>query len=57
VTGPAAAAHPVSSGIGVATVLTCAILVVLLAVRAALVVMAYRRGRHHKNHLGAHQEL
>jgi hypothetical protein len=55
-TGVATAAHSVSSGIGVYTILISAILVVLLAVLAALVIMAYRRRRHHKNHLGAHQE-
>jgi heme/copper-type cytochrome/quinol oxidase subunit 2 len=56
-TGPAAAAHPASSGIGVDTILISAILIVLVAALAAMVIMAYRRRRHHKNHLGAHQEL
>jgi len=56
-TGPAAAAHPASGGIGVDTILIGAILVVLLAALAALVITAYRRRRHHKNHLDAHQEL
>ena len=47
--GPAAAAHPASSGIGVDMVLIGAILVVLLAALATLVIMAYRRRRHHRH--------
>jgi hypothetical protein len=48
-TGPAAAAHPASSGIGVDTVLTSAILILLVATLAALAIITYRRRRHHKN--------
>jgi hypothetical protein len=45
-TGPAGAAHPASSGIGVDTVLTSAILILLVA---TLAIITYRRRRHHKN--------
>jgi hypothetical protein len=48
-TGPAAAAHPASGGLGVGTILISAILVVLLAALAALAIITYRRRRHFKN--------
>lgn len=52
-TGPAAAAHPATSGLSILVILAVAILIVLLAVLAALVIISYRRRRQHTNRPGA----